>query len=416
LPETLFVFLAFSLVLFGDEARERYRLWFVAGLSLGIACLFKSFALVAPVGLALAWYALMLRGWDVRRFLRSDLLKISLTGSVALMCFLVWPILDPEPSEILRHFVLEENVGKLGGDGYFLGLIAGPYTLPRLWLGHFGNAGLLAVPLAYLVVVNIRDRASASTLDKGLWIFVLSFLIVYSIPAQRQENYLLPTVPALSMLLASRWRSMGAGWFRLGAVLGIIVAAALTYLMVAVRQGVLPEGSYAAWQLLLPFLVLAGWLTVAVRASLAPIGFHALVFATYLALSGAMAPFEGPAGRFEPERVAALSSRTVFVPENFIRKREKHRFLLPGARIEGYDPLDTATVARLLERGRIVVIHRGLAETNAGPYRVLARRLDLTSRHSIGDMWRIAMQGEVELLVRQELVVRRFRQQRERRP
>lgn len=416
LPETLFVFAAFALVLVGTAARERFTLWIGAGLCWGVACLFKSFALIAPLGLALAWYTFMLRDWNVRAFLRSDAPKVASAGLVALACFLVWPLLDPAPGEILRHFVLEENVGKLGGSGYFQGLFSGPYPLLRLWLGHLGNAGLFAVPLVYLVIVSVRERKRLSDSEKGLWILVLSFLIVYSVPSQRQENYLLPTTPALAILLARRWQSMGSAWFRVSALPAIAAVAALTTLIVAVRQDVVPEGSYASWQRLLPVLALAGWLVVAARVALAPYAFHPLVFVTYLSFSGALAPFEGPVGRFTPERVRSLAGQTVFVPESFVRKQERHRFLLPGARIEGYDPLDTNVLARLLEAGRVVVIHRGLGESQAGPFRILARRLELTSRHTVAEMWRIVWGRELDLLVRQELVVRRFRRERERQP
>ncbi len=416
LPETLFVFLAYALVLVGAEFRERFPVWILAGVSLGVACLFKSFALIAPTGLALAWFAFMLRGWDTRAFVRLDLPKVAAAVVAALACFLLWPAFDPAPAEILRHFVLEENVGKLGGDGYLRGLFTGAYPLSRLWLGHLGNAGLFAIPLVYLVVVSVRDRRGLSTHEKGLWILILSFLIVYSVPGQRQENYLLPTVPALAMLLARRWRSMGNTWLRLSTLPAIGVVAVLTYLIVAMRADVLPAGSYATWQLALPVFALVGWIGVAVRVSLARYAFHVLVLLTYLTLSGAVAPFEGPAGRFAPERVKTLAGRTVFVPESFVRKQERHRFLLPGARIEGYDPLDTAAAAQLLERGRVVVIHRSLGDANAGPFRILARRLELTSRHTFAEMWRIATQRELDLLVRQELVVRRFRQGRERQP
>ena len=81
-------------------------------------------------------------------------------------------------------------------------------------------------------------------------------------------------------------------------------------------------------------------------------------------------------------------------------------------RVEGYDPSDSERLTRLLESGRMVVVRRAFGETATGPFRVFARRLDLTSRHSLSEMWRIAFGRELHLLVRQELVVRRFRRGR----
>ena len=415
LPETLFVFLAFALVLsgVGAEHRERHWLWALVGLSLGVACLFKSFALVAPVGLALAWSALVARRFQWPAFLRFDVPRILLAAGTALACFAMWPALDPEPAEIFRHFVLEENVGKLGGDDYWRGLFTGPYPLHRLWLGHLANAGLFALPLVYLLVVSVRDRARMSVDEKNLWVLVLSFLVVYSVPGQRQENYLLPSVPALAVLIAMRWRHVGSRWFHLFNLPAIAVLAFLIPLLTSMGNDVLPPGSYAGWQLALPVLVLAGWVALTVRPSMARYGFHALVFATFLAISGALAPFEGPLGRFELKRVEALAGRRVFVPESFIRRHERHRFLLPRARIEGYDPLNTEATASLLESGGIVVVHKDVGDSGTGPFRVMARRLDLRSRHTGEEMWRIAFHHELDLLVREELVVRRFRQERE---
>ena len=116
-------------MLVGGKYRERYWLWVLVGLSLGVACLFKSFALVAPAGLALTWSVLVARRYQRLAFLRFDVPRILLASFVALVCFAIWPALDPEPAEILQHFVLEENVGKLGGDGYLRGRFFGPYPL-----------------------------------------------------------------------------------------------------------------------------------------------------------------------------------------------------------------------------------------------------------------------------------------------
>ena len=410
--ESLFVFLSFAILLLGRRYRDRLALWVGIGVSLGIACLFKSFALVAPVGLALTWITFMERGYPVRDFLVRDAPRIALAVMVALGCFAIWPLFDPEPGAILQHFVLEENLGKLGGESYFRGLFAWPYPIYRLWLGHFGNAGFFALPLIYLVVRSVRERKSATVDERGLWILVLSFLIVYSVPSQRQENYLIPTVPALSILLAMRWPSIDRRWFRLFHLPGIAMLVVLISLMWVARSDILPAGSYAPWHLAVPVVTLGGWLFATFSVRRAPRLFHALVFLSFLSLATATAPFEGPAGRFEPDRVARLAGRRVYVPEDFIRKHERHRFLLPGMRVEGYDPSDSDRLTHLLESGRMVVVRRAFGETATGPFRVFARRLDLTSRHSPSEMWRIAFERELHLLVRQELVVRRFRRGR----
>jgi len=394
-PETFFVFLSFALVLVFRES------WFAAGIALGIACLFKSFALIAPVGLALIWVG----G-------RRRLFHAGLTVAVALAVFGLWPLLDPDPAGVFRHFVLEENLGKLQGQGYFQGLFTGPYALHWLWLGHFGNAGLFAVPLLFLIVTTLKERKSLSPEEKALWILVLSFLLVYSIPSQRQENYLIPTVPALAILLARRWTGLPEGWFRWFAVPGVIFTAALLWVVLGIRGQVIPPGSYRWWELAVPSMVLGLWIALVALPRTARYSFHAMVFASFLLIAMAVAPFEGSLGRYDPERVAFLEGKRVYVPSEFISRHERHRFLLPGARIEGYDPADVDSASRLLSSGQHVVVYRTPGGGIEGPFRVIGRRFDLRSRQTRAEMWRILYHRELDLLVRQELVVRRHRRDR----
>lgn len=412
-PETLFLFLSFALVLgFRDRSRQRWAPWTASGVALGIGCLFKSFALVAPAGLALVWLRLSERDWDFRGFVRGDLGRVILTATVGLAFFGLWPLLDPDPGAIFHHFVVGQNLGKFEGAGYWSGLFQGPYALQWLWLGNFGNAGLFALPLLFLVVVSLRERKRLSRDEKALWIFVLSFLIVYSIPQQRQENYLLPTVPALAILLALRWRGFPHAWFRWFSLPGVLYAAALLSLVWVVRRDALPPGSYAGWQIFLLVVLVLSWLGLAVSPALARFSFHALVLASLGAIALALGPFEGPLGRYPADRLDLLKGRRVYVPSDFVSHYERHRFLLPGARVEGYDPADANVTSRLLDSGRIVIVHSPIGEQPDGPFRVLARRFDLRSRQTKEEMWRILFDHELGLLVREELILRRYRRDR----
>jgi 4-amino-4-deoxy-L-arabinose transferase-like glycosyltransferase len=393
-PETFFVFLSFALFLVRASP-------IASGLALGVACLFKSFALTAPVGVALAWSG------GRKRFPQAAVIV-----AIALAVFALWPLLDPDPAAVLRHFVLEENFGKLRGEGYVRGLFTGPYALHWLWLGPFGSAGLFAVPLLFLAVTSFRERKSLSPEEKSLWILVLSFLLVYSIPSQRQENYLIPTVPALSILVARRWKELPDSWLRSSAVPGVLFAAALLWVLTGIRGLVLPPGSYAFWHVAVPVLVLGAWLLLLALPRAARRHFHAMVFASFLLLSIVVAPFEGPLGRYSPQRISFLKGKRVYVPSEFISRHERHRFLLPGARIEGYDPANVDSLSRLLSSGQHVIVYRPPGGGVDGPFRVIGRRFDLRSRQTLDEMWRIFYHRELDLLVRQELVVRRHRRDR----
>ncbi len=412
LPETLFVFLPFAFYVGFRERLEKWglRFWVVQGLLLGVACLFKSFVLVVPVGFSFTWLFLVERRWDFVSFLRKDAVKIATLVLVALLSFALWPALDPEPGSVLRQFVLEENMGKLGGADYFGGLVTGSYAVYRIWLAPFASAGLLALPLFVVLVRAFRRREDLSFEERSLWIITFSFLVVYTFPSQRQENYLLPVTPALAVLLAIHWKEIPRRWFYLFQVPLVVGLALLYRLMLDISQ---QAGGYRAWHLAIPAigLVAAGLGYVHNRRS--PYTFPAAVLLTTLSLTCFLAPFDGSRGRFESGRAERLKGKTIYVPSNFIAKYERHRFLLPASTIEGYDPDDVEYLNKLLGSREYVAVHRGFGQPIEGPYRVFARRLDLRTRQPIGDLSRIVLEKDLTLFIQQELIVRRQTVRRE---
>lgn len=413
LPETLFVFLPFALVVGFRNRVERWGLgfWVVQGMLLGVACLFKSFVLVVPVGFGFMCLFLVERRWDLASFLRKDALKIGTLILVALLCFALWPALDPEPGSVIRQFVLEENVGKLGGTGYFSGLVTGPYAAYRIWLAPFASTGLFALPLLYVLVRALKRREDLSFEERSLWVVTLSFLIVYTFPSQRQENYLLPVTPALAVLLALHWKEIPQRWFYLFQVplaLGLVL---LYRLMFEVSQQV---GGYAMWHLLVPALGLGATALGLILIRLSRYTFPVAVFFALLSLTCFLAPFDGSRGRFEPDRVELLKGKTIYVPSSFIGKYERHRFLLPRSRIEGYEPEDVEVLNKLLGSRKYVAVQRDFGQQVEGPYRIFARRLDLRTRQPLAELARIVFEKDITLLIQQELIVRRQTVRRER--
>ncbi len=219
-------------------------------------------------------------------------------------------------------------------------------------------------------------------------------------------------MPALAILIARRWTSLSDSWLRVSAVPGALFTAALLWVVHGIRGLVLPPASYAFWQLAVPVVVLALWILLLLFPRASRYGFHGMVFASFLLISLAVAPFEGPLGRYPKNRVAFLKGKHVYVPSGFVSREERHRFLLPGARIEGYDPADVDSVSRLLSSGQHVIVYRAPGRDIEGPFRVICRRFDLRSRQTRDEMWRIFYHRELDLLVRQELVVRRHRRDR----
>ena len=141
--------------------------------------------------------------------------------------------------------------------------------------------------------------------------------------------------------------------------------------------------------------------------------YQCLAISSLVFLSSVLSPFDGPPGRFEPERAEQLRGKRVYVPSEMRSKYERHRFVIPGATIVGYDPADRNLVSSLLESRQFVVVHRAMNQPATGPYRVFAKRLDLRSRQTLPEIAQIVLGADLGLLIRQELVLRRHRARRE---
>jgi 4-amino-4-deoxy-L-arabinose transferase-like glycosyltransferase len=117
-PETFFLFAPLALLLLhGSEVLPRGGLQpLLFGLMVGLALLYKSFALVIPFVATIALWDLMGRKWQWRPFLIEDAWKIVLIAVAAMLTFGLWFFLDPHPWQVFTDFVLRENVGKLSSE------------------------------------------------------------------------------------------------------------------------------------------------------------------------------------------------------------------------------------------------------------------------------------------------------------
>ena len=101
-----------------------------------------------------------------------------------------------------------------------------------------------------------------------------------------------------------------------------------------------------------------------------------------------------------------MKGKVVFVPSHFISRYERHRFLLPGAEIKGYDPTHRDHLNRLLESHRLVAVQRALGQQISGPFRVFGTRLDVKTRQSREEVWKIVFERDLDLLLQQEILIR----------
>ena len=204
--------------------------------------------MVVPGAAALALLLLRREG-SPGLALRRHGVAVAAAAGLGLAIFALWPLLDPRPDLVWSQFVRGENGGKLDLASFLPGLLGGRYPVWRIWLGPLLNAGLLAPPLLALGLDAWRRRRDLPVEEAELWWWVAGFLIVYSFPTQRQENYVLPAGVALAALLAHRWRSLPSWAIRLPLLLLGLVALALTPALLALPRAPGAPPLHPAWLL-----------------------------------------------------------------------------------------------------------------------------------------------------------------------
>jgi hypothetical protein len=363
-PEVFWLFLPFFALLYWRKAAPVSRFVFplVAGVAIGIALLYKSFALVVPAGLGLAGWYLHSRGYRLAAFLARDSWKVLIALFVSLALFGAWFLLDPDPGAVWREFVLGENLGKFDRPGGYL---------PRLL---WGSSSLWTLALSY-------------PLNAGLLFFPVVALFV------------------LAVLLGLAWQRIPLFVLASSQLASAAVVSAIAYLSLCLQEAVPGPRLYpvAHWVLLAGAVGIA-LAALGVRALVRPTA-HAAVFLCTLSLASFLRPFDGPLGRYDEGARAQVRGRTVWVPADFIAKEEGYRFLLPGADVRAYREDRGTRAEALLAEYPLVAIRRSLRDKDPVTGRVLGQRLDLRGRHTTREIVEM-LRGEVlvNLLVREQIV------------
>lgn len=409
-PEVFWLFLPFFLLLFRQAAFASATMPLLLGAVLGVGLLYKSFALLLPTGLTLAWWYLHQRDYRVGPWWRMDAWKLAVIAAVALMMFSLWFLLDPQPHEIWREFVLKENAGKFQrhgvGPSYMAKLLHGPSSFWVLLFGYPFNGGLLAFPIFGLMVSALRQRAELSREEKMLWMLLAVFMVVFTLPSQRSARYLLPAMPGLAVLCALGWQRISRIWFLLslaatGLVLGIIAFLALRIQQALPGEDVFPLALWIALAMTGGVAVFAA-LKPALTRPLTPV----VALSAFLCSTLFISPFEGPRGAFDKSAQQQVVGKTVAVPYNFNAKFEAYRFLLPGAEIQGYRERDGLSQDELASRYQTFVVRAPLSASPCQGCVVLGQRLDLKGRQTGPEMSAI-LRGQIleNLLVKEMLIV-----------
>ena len=397
-PETFWLFGVFFAIAWSPAKllASSWKFPLIAGIAIGIACLYKSFAMVAPVGLGLAlcYQTLGARKapWQIfRPGVLGDGFKVAGICTLALAVFGLWFALDPLPGEVWREFVVGENAGKFkSSPGYFKVAFSGNGGILVILTGYFVNAGLLlplAVGAAWTAWRCYRSGSekidTMSDAEKVMWLWLLALALVFMLPNQRSARYLIPAMPAVAVLIALYWQRMARVWFFITLVFCMLGALGMGLIAMGAVRAMQDITVYSPlfWALL-ALIVLASLVGMVAkqltRATVAAAGFAVLFL-----LAWTTAPLNGELGRFKPSTVALLQGQSVKVPNNFNGQFERYHFILPGVKVVAYDspqPVDFADVDALLKTSRYALVARRIGQAPCTDCRIIDSRWDLRSR------------------------------------
>ncbi|QWE11091.1 glycosyltransferase family 39 protein [Polynucleobacter sp. es-EL-1] len=400
-PEVFWLSLPFFALLYWGKAAFNSKLLFpaLAGFSIGMALLAKSFAYVVPACFALSLFYWRWRNWSIPKLIVQDAYKVLVIALLALGVFALWFVLDPFPQEIWKEFVLGENAGKFDARSshYLLDLVRGGDSLWMLLLTTLANAGLFILVLISALIQCWRQRRFLSFEETLLLLLILAFFLVFSLPSQRSGRYLLPVMPAFAALIALYWDRLPLWGFRFALLLQLILLAALTWvgsnlqLSDFLGKPGLWDYSYAHWMLMGAslLLVLLGLFYRAHTKTIALAG----CFLCYCALNSSLSPLEGSLGRYEQSTVQAVKAQDVWVPCDYRAKDEEYRLLLPGAKLHGYLAKDAGELGMLTSAYPLVAVQSpiGLEPTLCDSCKILGKRMEMRARHSEEEIKAILM-------------------------
>jgi 4-amino-4-deoxy-L-arabinose transferase-like glycosyltransferase len=386
-PETFWLFLPFCLLLLRPRpvAPLGWGPATIFGLIFGVAALYKSFALAAPAVAGLAWWTLHAREYQLGAWLRKDAPQIVWSGFLSLTVFSLWYWLDPQRHLLLADFVLDENVGKFDteGENYFVNLLWGGSSVWRNVVSFPINAGLLAPAVVAVAVLGFMRRKEMPDSEKLLWLWLITLFVVFSLPNQRDERYLLPGMPALAVLCMLYWPRIPA------LLLGIsLVAVAVIALGFGAGGALLTRdlgiGAVYPWYFWAACAALVGFaLTALFRSEFLRVAVAPAILMLYFLFGLFLAPFDGPLGAYDEAAQNFARGKQIAVPINFGAREEVYRFLLPGSDPQPYRIKKFPGIEALRARGEPFIISVPLTKNpleGAGGLRLVGTRIQLVDR------------------------------------
>lgn len=314
------------------------------GIAIGLGAAYKSFALVAPACAGLWCAALWSEpGWSWKNALKVTA-GVGWSAVLGLGIFALWFALDPDPQAVWQEFVLAENAGKMTNRmGYWQAALNGPYPMWTQLLAYPVNAGLLALTGLGFCWIAVRrglrpaTYAQLAPAQRVLVAWLLVWLIVFTIPSQRSERYLIPAMPALAIGMALMWQRISRIWSL--ATLLLMAPALVMLARIAWVIGEMDVGS-ALWSGLTVLVATLALLMVLLGLFNARWTRNTSLLAcagVYATFNLMVAPLSHPDADYSAEVHASLRGKRVAVPNGFTGQYENYHFALPGARVFPFD-------------------------------------------------------------------------------
>ena len=384
-PAVFWLFLPFFILLYWQPRSFESRVFapLLLGIVLGLGVMYKSFAFAGPVLIALAWWFWHKREYHFSTFVVRDAWKLVVIGCIGLGIFGLWFAFDPNPKAIWNEFVLHENVWQFDshGAGYISRFLWSSDSVWRMLVAYPVNAGLMAFPVLALFYVAYKRRTSMGEGEKLLWMWVVTYLVFFTLPSHRSERYLLPAMPALAVLTALNWDRFHRHVLSASVVAAGVSIGVLAYLSSCVQAGVAPARSYPP----LYWLALAFTGLMILAALFRPRLVHAnvlmVLFAVYLCFSASVWLLDRTIGSYSTEVQQSVRGRKVWVPVRLNARAEGYRFLFPDADIHAYNDEQGLTVGDLSAKYSLFVVRLPVNDDELFNGKILGRRFDLASAH-----------------------------------
>jgi 4-amino-4-deoxy-L-arabinose transferase-like glycosyltransferase len=377
------------------------------GVAMGLGAAYKSFALLAPAAAALWCAVLLSTPWSWRTTIRTTL-GTGWSALLGLGIFALWFVLDPDPASVWQEFVVAENAGKMSSTmGYWQAALSGPYPMWTQLLAYPANGGLLALPVLVFCMFALRHTRTLfrpASLSPALWVllsWIMVWLVVFTIPNQRSERYVIPAMPAVAIGMALVWDRLP----RIGFWLTLLITAPALVMLARISWVMGTLGMASGPEVALT-IVAAGTGLVCVllglfRKAWAGNASLVAVLSVYASFTLMVQPISKDEAGYSPAIEAQMRGQRVAVPNGFTGQYERFHFVLHGARITPYDAEGRNTgalypemppkerLARLLgEFDAVIWLQEDL---NAPPSclpgcTLLAQRWHVKSRHKDGEI------------------------------